>query len=118
MYFIDNFFNGGSGDIYIYSVQGYDIDNNWNIYVTCQKSTTIESDIHPKIVKIPWGSSSNNNVQAFSLNGIVDNNYYTELESIQITGTGNVYVTASYHDKYDANNTVVESRIYQVFGIL
>ncbi|MDB6220405.1 hypothetical protein ODV25_02655 [Lactobacillus amylovorus] len=27
-------------------------------------------------------------------------------------------MTASYHDKYDANNTVVESRIYQVFGIL
>ena len=115
---IDNFFNGGSGDTYIDSVQGFDIDNNWNIYVTCQKSTTIESDIHPKIVKIPWGSSSNNNGQAFSLNGIVDNNYYTELESIQITGTGNVYVTASYHDKYDGNNTVVESRIYQVFGIL
>ena len=57
-------------------------------------------------------------LKKFRLNGIVDNNYYTELESIQITGTGNVYVTASYHDKYDANNTVVESRIYQVFGIL
>lgn len=116
---IDNFFNGGNGDTYINSVQGYDIDDNWNIYVTSQPFTTNDSEIHPKIVKIPWGSSSNDNGQAFYLDDIVDSNYYTELESIQITGTGKVYVTASYHDRSSVDNYVVkESRIYQVFGIL
>ncbi|WP_227744054.1 helveticin J family class III bacteriocin [Lactobacillus helveticus] len=116
---IDDFFKGGSGDTYINSVQGYDIDDNWNICVTSQPFTTNDSEIQPKIVKIPWGSSSNNNGQAFYLNGIVDNNYFTELESIQITGTGKVYVTALYHDRSSADNYVVrESRIYQVFGIL
>lgn len=114
---INNFYGGGNGDTYINSVQGYDIDNNRNIYITSQKATTNDNEIRPKIIKLPWGSTSNNDGQAFYLDGIIDRKYYTELESIQITGTGKVYVTASYHDR-SVDSPVKESRIYQVFGIL
>ncbi|WEV50838.1 helveticin J family class III bacteriocin [Lactobacillus sp. ESL0731] len=85
------------------SIQGYDIDENKNIYIS--------SELHPDkggnsktrhIYKIPWGKTEKqlDEWKDLNLNGnseIEYKGYATEFESIQVIGENHVYLTVAYH---------------------
>lgn len=99
------------------SIQGYDIDDNLNIYIS--------SEYHPdqnniyskprKIVKIPWGTTEEyqwdivhlDNASALDISG-----YATEFEGIQVNSENNLYLTVAYHSVKDY--TTKYNRIYKI----
>lgn len=96
------------------SIQGYDIDNNLNIYVSSERAPK-GSSAPRSIVKIPWGTTDSNSWDKIDLrnNKNLDiNGFYTEFEGIQVIGENNLYLTIAYHD---ANTgTTKNNRIYRV----
>lgn len=97
----------------INSFQGFDIDNDHNIYISSQKHPDGQKTHPRKIVKIPWNSQSESDWQVVNLDPInLDwHNRQTELEGIQVLGNNHVYLTVSYHGD---DGTQAPSRVYEV----
>ncbi|TSO25920.1 class III bacteriocin [Lactobacillus sp. LL6] len=107
----------------IQSVQGYDIDENNNIYVSSQLGPTTDflglaKEGKPReIVKIPWGETNPDNWEVADLthDKTVDSlGYVTEFESVQVLDANNIYLTVAYHRRSDL--TTLKNRIYKVEG--
>uniref|UniRef100_UPI003F55A912 helveticin J family class III bacteriocin n=2 Tax=Lactobacillus acidophilus TaxID=1579 RepID=UPI003F55A912 len=129
---VDNFYNPndvagklnlGSTDEITNSIQGVDIDNNGNIYISCQPSPS-EVDgkytgHHKQIIKIPsyahndinsWTSVNLSQYAKENPNTFDISNYHSEVESIQIISENYGYLTISYHNK---NHLTTLSRIFE-----
>lgn len=102
------------------SIQGVDIDDNLNIYISSEYSPskygTTSNTRH--IYKIPWGTTSFYNFDDVDLdnNTSIDyNGYPTELESIQVIGENHLYLTVSYHGYLNSGKWgTVANRIFEV----
>ncbi|NRN79438.1 helveticin J family class III bacteriocin [Lactobacillus helveticus] len=100
------------------SIQGYDIDDNLNIYISSEahpnKTHPIESKTR-KIVKIPWGETDPTQWDIKNLDGyseLDEPGYATEFEGIQVNGENDLYLTVAYHNK--SNYTTEKNKIFQV----
>lgn len=96
------------------SIQGYDIDENWNIYVSSQYAPK-GAPTARSIVKIPWGSTNSDSWNKIDLkhNSSLDiAGSYTEFEGIQVMSENNLYLTVAYHEA--SSNTTKKNRIYRV----
>ncbi|GAA3634233.1 class III bacteriocin [Lactobacillus hamsteri] len=105
------------------SIQGYDIDKNNNVYVSCQLGPTtnflgLAKEGHPRqIVKIPWGCTDPDKWEVANLDHdhTVDSlGYVTEFESVQVINPNQIYLTVAYHSKSDL--TTLKNRVYKVEG--
>lgn len=99
------------------SIQGYDIDENLNIYISSEyhpDKTNIVSKPR-KIVKIPWGTTSSEQWNMLDLTNDTRLNmsgYATEFEGIQVNKENDLYLTIAYHNS--KNYTTEYNRIYKV----
>lgn len=100
------------------SIQGYDIDDNLNIYISSEahpnEKTHIESKTR-KIVKIPWGATDPSQWDVKNLDGyseLDEAGYATEFEGIQVNGENDLYLTVAYHSK--SNYTTEKNKIFRV----
>lgn len=107
----------------INSIQGYGIDNKGNIYVTSQKSPTINDagkwvTHHKQIVKIPYNSRTSTNtwrsVNLSDWGGIDLSGKHSEVESLQMIAEDHAYVTVAYHAKVNKSNKTVLNMIYEL----
>ena len=125
--------DGNSPTVITNSVQGYDIDDYGNIYVTSQLKPDIDSSNgnyigvhHKQIVKIPKSSYHNlDECTDFSQWSTVNLSkcykkpfdipgYHSEVESIQITSENTGYLTVAYHaKKWDSRNRKYISYTYK-----
>lgn len=85
------------------SIQGYDIDNDMNIYISSEAHPDKNNIVSKpkKIVKMPWNTKERSQWDFISLdnNRIIDKTgYATELEGIQVSGLNELYLTVAYHD--------------------
>lgn len=105
------------------SIQGYDIDNDGNIYISSQLAPdTIKKEYHAKnIFKIPTFARTNtsNWLQIDLTNNAGPINIYgqgmhTELEGIQIIDENHCYLTVAYHKTVSGKNETVSNKIYEV----
>lgn len=110
------------------SIQGFDIDNYKNIYVSSQAAPKKDEYgnylVQPrKIVKIPYLAEDNTNLwESIDLNAnnssgnstaiLERSGFLTEFESIQVVGTNDVYLTVSYHNA--KTGKTLHSRIYEI----
>lgn len=105
---IDNFYNkDGGADVIVNSIQGYDLDNEGNIYISSQQSPTINKDTgkftshHKQIVIIPnYAYNDTNQWRSVNLSafGKLDiPGKHSELEGIQIIDKNHCYLTSAYH---------------------
>lgn len=117
----------------INSVQGYDIDNDGNIYITSQRSPYYDAKKgfkphHKQIIIIP---SRGNDGQKLSENersnmhnwfsvdlsawkGIDISGKHTEVEGIQVIDKDHAYVTVAYHALVNGINKTVLNMIYEL----
>lgn len=106
--------NLGSTDEITNSIQGIDIDNNGNIYISCQPSpSTVKGKYtrhHKQIIKIPYYAHEDQeqwtsvNLSKFAQNnpGSLDiPSYNSEVEGIQVVSENYCYLTISYHKHSD-----------------
>lgn len=105
------------------SIQGYDIDQDNNIYVSSQLGPTtnffgLAKEGRPReIVKIPWGEK---NPDKWEVANLDDNRtlnvfgYVSEFESVQVINPNEIYLTVAYHQRDGA--TTLKNRIYKVEG--
>lgn len=106
------------------SIQGYDIDNKLNIYISSQKSPEFNKTTgkftahHKEIVKIPHKTqtepSSWGHVNLSSWKGIDLSGKHSEVEGIQILDPDHAYVTVAYHAKVGKSNKTVLNMIYEL----
>lgn len=107
-------------DKVIGSIQGYDIDNDLNIYISSEHAPAKYSiSSEPRhIYKIPWGASRSEEWDDVDLDGnrnIDNSNDPTELESVQVIGTNHLYLTVSYHGYINYSDWgTVANRIFEV----
>lgn len=98
------------------SIQGYDIDDERNIYISSEKSPSSKEPYqHPrKLVKIPWGETNTNNWEFADLDDdYMDvSGHISELESIQVIDSHTMYLTVSYHE--EGSLTTDRQRIYEI----
>ncbi|WEV44202.1 helveticin J family class III bacteriocin [Lactobacillus sp. ESL0684] len=105
------------------SIQGYDIDDNLNIYISSEKSPKQGNlkQLPRKIVKIPWGITDTAQWEFADLDS--ENmdilGYISEFESIQVIDANTLYLTVSYHKKAKDFETgkrlrTTKQRIYQI----
>lgn len=93
------------------SIQGYDLDNYNNIYISSQYSGKSNRNIY----KIPWGASDQSQWDQISLTSestLDTSGYYTELESVQVLSENDLYLTVAYHRNSD--NATTRNRIFEV----
>lgn len=111
---------GTNSDSIVNSIQGYDIDDDGNIYISSQKYPTYDGTYrvhHKQIVKIPY-YARNDQSQWVTVNlsnnpGPIDiPGKHTELEGLQVTGYNHCYLTVAYHQGTDL--TTVSNDIYEV----
>lgn len=125
---VSNFVDKYDTSFAVNSVQGYDLDNAGNIYISSQLAPDFDSDTgkysahHKQIVKIPtYARTSISNWFTVDLSanaGPIDihgQGMHTELEGIQILGENRCYLTVAYHQKnsYGENKTV-SNKIFEV----
>lgn len=124
---IDNFYNkDGGAEVIVNSIQGYDLDNEGNIYISSQQSPTIDKKTgkitthHKQIVTIPHDSYENSSqwhTLNLSKNKVVDKSgLHSELEGIQIISKNHCYLTVAYHAKSKTSNSLYTSQniIYEL----
>ncbi|KRL88697.1 MAG: helveticin J family class III bacteriocin [Thomasclavelia ramosa] len=131
---VDNFYNpddvsgkknNGSTTEITNSIQGVDIDNAGNIYISCQPSpSTVNGKYighHKQIIKIPyyahqnvdqWTSVNLSEYAKQNVNTFDISNYRSEVESIQIISENYGYLTISYHRSSDGKTE--KSKIYKI----
>ena len=91
------------------SIQGYDLDDQNNIYISSQRSGKDERHLY----KIPWGASNKANWTDVPLNGTIDvAGHYTELEGVQVLSENDLYLTVAYHRNTD--KVATQSRVFKV----
>lgn len=95
------------------SLQGFDIDENLNIYISSEKAPTNNKNNPRKIVKIPWNTTETNqwtfiNLDNYSTLDI--KGHTTEFEGIQVINENNLYLTVAYHGK----NITEQNIIYNI----
>lgn len=100
------------------SLQGYDIDDAGNIYISSEyhpdKVYPLQSKSR-KIVKIQWDTTEINEWDIIHLdnNSILDESgYATEFEGIQVNGENDLYLTVAYHDSYEY--TTKKNKIFRI----
>ncbi|RMC26038.1 MULTISPECIES: helveticin J family class III bacteriocin [unclassified Lactobacillus] len=110
------------------SIQGFDIDEDKNIYVSSEKAPKsnkngkLEAQTR-RIFKIPYGAKGDtslwevidlnaNNTDGNNTSVLERSGFLTEFESIQVAGPNDIYLTVSYHDK--TAGTTLHSRIYEI----
>ncbi|KJY54717.1 Uncharacterized protein JF73_17270 (plasmid) [Lactobacillus helsingborgensis] len=118
----------------IESVQGYDLDNDGNIYITSQKSPFYDkvkkkfTTYHKQIIKIPSRSENGEKLSEeeradmsnwFAVNlskwkKIDIAGKHSEVEGIQIIDEDHAYVTVAYHALVKGKNTTVLNVIYEL----
>lgn len=90
------------------SIQGYDLDDQNNIYISSQKS----GDDIRHLYKIPWGVSNKKHWTDIPLGAIDVAGYSTELEGVQVLEENDLYLTVAYHRNTDGKAT--QSRIFRI----
>lgn len=114
---------GNAEDAVVNSIQGYDLDNDGNIYISSQKAPDFDGSYHAyhkQIVKSPWNGRSETkedqwesvNLSAFG--GLDISKKHSEVESIQILSENHCYLTVAYHSKLDGKNKTTLNRIYEL----
>lgn len=99
---IDNFVNRMG------SIQGYDIDDYENVYVSSQYSPDHSNSEERKIVKFNLAQPDNWHPFKLTNDLRLDQNYEgypTELEGIQVIDTDDMYLTVAYHSA-DGESTI------------
>lgn len=94
------------------SIQGFEIDEETNLYFSSQHASKGSSR---KIVKIPWGEDRTEMWQKLDLtndNSFDDKGYYTEFEGLQIRTENDVYLTVTYHK--DDTKSSEYSRLFEI----
>lgn len=121
---ISNLYGDGQDDI-VNSLQGFDLDNNGNIYISSQIHPSLNSNgtwsvHHKQIVKIPYYAQSKDleyewstvNLSAFG--GLDISGKHSEVESIQIIDENHCYLTVAYHANDHGSNKTVLNKIYEL----
>ncbi|WP_277612423.1 helveticin J family class III bacteriocin [Lactobacillus agrestimuris] len=108
--------------IFINSIQGFDLDNDGNIYISSQLRPSLNvrgwTTHHKQIVKIPYYAHYDQsqwsavNLSAFKKLDI--SGHHSEVESIQIIGENHGYLTVAYHEDVSGENKTVLNRIYEL----
>ncbi|MBP2058939.1 hypothetical protein J2Z60_002130 [Lactobacillus colini] len=124
---ISNLYGGSNDDVVLNSIQGFDIDNSGNIYISSQLSPKYDSKSkkwsvhHKQIVKIPFyarnEAAEDSQWQTVNLSKlkIVDlTGKHSEVESIQIIGENHCYLTVAYHQLVSNVNKTVLNNIYEL----
>lgn len=110
----------------LHSIQGYDLDNDNNIFVSSQPSPVTNWLGWPKqgmpreIIKIPWGETNSDNWQVANLDQekkLDIPGFLTEFEGIQAVDNNTVYLTVAYHRK-NSSLTTLNNRVYKVTGFV
>lgn len=104
------------------SVQGYDLDNFGNIYITSQASPSLSDGAwtthHKEILKIPFYARNDQsqweNVNLSAFRGLDISGEHTEVESIQIIDENHGYLTVAYHANVGGKNKTVSNKIYEI----
>ncbi|RVU71377.1 hypothetical protein EJK17_02755 [Lactobacillus xujianguonis] len=105
------------------SIQGYDIDEDNNIYISSQLGPTTDflglaKEGKPReIVKIPWGEADSSKWEVADLmhDHTVDAlGFVTEFESVQVISPDEIYLTVAYHRKSDLKS--LKNRVYKIEG--
>lgn len=104
------------------SVQGYDLDDAGNIYISSQLAPDFKNGKytahHKQIVKIPTYARENVSqweTVNLSANGKLDiSGEHTELEGIQILNENHCYLTVAYHANVGGKNKTVSNKIFEV----
>lgn len=99
------------------SIQGYDIDNDMNVYISSEAHPTKGSKVSKtrKIVKIPWNTTQEVQWDFIWLDGnskLDMPSYTTEFESIQVKDSNDLYLTVAYH-----NNRTYTTEYNKIFRI-
>lgn len=101
----------------ITSLQGYDIDDNLNIYISSEAHPD-QTDIYSKprkIVKIPWEATEASEWDIIRLDNsfkLNESGYATEFEGIQVNSENDLYLTVAYHDSSDY--TTRKNKIFKI----
>ncbi|BDR61078.1 helveticin J family class III bacteriocin [Lactobacillus xylocopicola] len=105
------------------SIQGYDLDDLGNIYITSQKAPVFDEKTgkytahHKEIIKIPWNfrtdTSNWGNVNLSAWKGIDISGKHSEVEGIQILGPDHAYVTVAYHAKSKIKKPTKKDKNYK-----
>ena len=99
------------------SIQGYDIDNDMNIYISSEAHPDKNNIVSKpkKIVKMPWNTTDKSQWDFIWLNNnsiINKPGYATELEGIQVLESNDLYLTVAYHD--NKTYTTKYNKIFEV----
>lgn len=95
------------------SIQGYDIDDNFNVYVSSQYAPGTSSDRTGKIVKFNWNQPEAWDTRDLTNDSRLKQNFQnaeTEFESIQVIGENHLYLTVAYHN----NGSTVGNQIFDI----
>lgn len=115
----------GDGDNVVNSIQGFDLDNDGNIYISSQLSPKLSggswSVHHKQIVKIPYyarnEASEESEWQSVNLSkfgGLDIAGEHSEVESIQVIDENRCYLTVAYHQSVNGKNKTVSNKIYEL----
>ena len=105
------------------SIQGYDLDNAGNIYVSSQLAPNpVKGKYYPKnIFKIPvYARTDTSNWIKVDLThnagpiNIYGQGMHTELEGIQIINENHCYLTVAYHKNISGKSKTVSNKIYEL----
>lgn len=115
----DSFTISNFDDLMNNSVQGYDLDNAGNIYITSQHKPNMEDHkYYPKMIKkIPYYAheeTSQWEEVGLSAVNISGKGMHSEVESIQIIGENHGYLTVAYHKLVNNKNLTILNRIYEI----
>lgn len=122
-FIIDNLYDDDNNSI-VNSIQGYDLDNDGNIYISSQKAPDFDGSYyahHKQTVKIPYYARSKESedqwraVNLSEFGGLDIPGKHSEVESIQIIGENHCYLTVAYHSKNKAGeNKTTLNEIYEL----
>lgn len=105
------------------SLQGYDLDNEGNVYISSQKAPSYHRN-HAKpwqtyskyIYKLPFANPDDvlkinieENAGPINVKGM-----HTELEGLQVLGENHCYLTVAYHKAVNGKNKTVANKLYEV----
>lgn len=107
----------GIGPAQLNSFQGYELDNQKNIYISREAKPDENGSKFPReIVKIPWRDTDYRNWAHYKIDHPSWKNKATELEGIEINGNV-LNLTVAFHKK-DAEQQVYANHIYQINNIV
>ncbi|MEN2379908.1 helveticin J family class III bacteriocin [Lactobacillus helveticus] len=101
------------------SLQGFDIDNNYNVYVSSQLSPTASGPRGSRqIIKIPWGINDSSNWYVANYDGYGEldvTDHYSEFENIQVIDDNSLYLTVAYHN-FTQDMVIGVNKIFKIEG--